>query len=669
MQTTKHLTLALVTLVLLALIAAPTQAATYTWDAEGGDTNMSTTANWDDGSGDPANTTFLTGGASTDLEFGSAGSLAQPNAGNYSVNGITFTRAFTIGSSESGDGITVGTGGVTMDNTLAGGVLMRYALKLNANTFIANNSSQNFTSLRGFEASSARSITNEGSGTNWIRLQPNGGGLNSNVTLIQDSPDSKVSLEIGNGPVAGKLEIHNGLVAWIYLGNPSSGNIVLGSETAAESDSAMLGFRHNTTLTPGTVSGTLTVSQPIVLAGTVGTNTIASGKRTYGGSFAAVNHTINWTGGVTGTNSLYLENVVDANGDDHIQFSTGDINMSGDLIHVGEGSGTATINSVIGANVTGVIQNSATSKLTLGAANLYSGNTTVQAGTLELNNVNALQNSTLDAQSGNVTFLVSGDNTYNIGGLTGSDDLAIGGNTISVGANDQTTSYSGSITGTGLTKVGDGVLTLTGSGNSVATTSVTGGTLRVNGALTSPVTVTGGATLGGTGTIDGTIAITGSTLAPGASIESLQSGALTLNDESTFAVELDSGVELDVAADLMKVSGNLTLNDDVYLTLDDLATSSVRFSAGTTFSIINYTGTWNNGLFTYSGSLLADGDIFSDGLTEWQIYYAADAGGSNFAGEYFASSRFVNLVAIPEPASFALLALAGLVLLRRRRRW
>ncbi len=365
-------------------------AATYTWDAGGSPNNdMTNSVNW---AGDPV-VDFLTGGTH-DLVFGSAGSFAQPASG-HSVNSITFTRAFTIGSSESGDGITVGTGGVTMEDTLAGGVLMRYALKLNANTFIANDSSYNFTSLRGFEASSARSITNNGSGTNWIRLQPNGGGLNSNVTLIQDSPTSKVSLEI-TGSAQGKLQIHNGLVTWWPEGNPASGNIVLGSATATGSEEATLGFRHYLfDLGAGTANATMTVSRPIVLAGTLGTNTIASGKNTWGGGHAAVNQTQIFTGGVTGTNSLYLENVTDSYGADNLRFQTGAIDMEGALIHTGAGTGACTIDSVIGTNVTEVIQNSVTSKLILGGANAYTGNTEVVAGTLQVtNNASALPSDT-----------------------------------------------------------------------------------------------------------------------------------------------------------------------------------------------------------------------------------------------------------------------------------
>ena len=46
--------------------------------------------------------------------------------------------------------------------------------------------------------------------------------------------------------------------------------------------------------------------------------------------------------------------------------------------------------------MTGVIQNSATSRLVLDGAMTFSGDTTVTAGTLALGHVNALQNSTLD---------------------------------------------------------------------------------------------------------------------------------------------------------------------------------------------------------------------------------------------------------------------------------
>ena len=76
--------------------------------------------------------------------------------------------------------------------------------------------------------------------------------------------------------------------------------------------------------------------------------------------------------------------------------------------------------------------------LSLTAANTFSGATRVQAGTLNLGNVNALQNSTLDmnaSDAGSIGFGVAGTNTYTVGGLQGSRNLAIGGNSLSVGGN------------------------------------------------------------------------------------------------------------------------------------------------------------------------------------------------------------------------------------------
>ena len=74
----------------------------------------------------------------------------------------------------------------------------------------------------------------------------------------------------------------------------------------------------------------------------------------------------------------------------------------------------------------------------------------------------------------------------------------------SIGGNDQSTTFQGRIvnggqagSSTGINKVGNGTLTLTGSSNYTGATSVTGGTLCVTGALsnTSAVEVSNGGTL------------------------------------------------------------------------------------------------------------------------------------------------------------------------------
>lgn len=161
-------------------------------------------------------------------------------------------------------------------------------------------------------------------------------------------------------------------------------------------------------------------------------------------------------------------------------FSLDDSNRGITLAPAG---GTISVNSsttLTVANVitgTGNLVQSGAGTLALTAANIYSGLTYANAGTLALGNVDALQNSTLStATAGNVTFTVAGTNTYNLGGLAGNDAVSLGANTISVGANNETTLFTGSLNGTGgLTKVGNGTLNLTAASTFSGDTRIEGG--------------------------------------------------------------------------------------------------------------------------------------------------------------------------------------------------
>jgi hypothetical protein len=125
---------------------------------------------------------------------------------------------------------------------------------------------------------------------------------------------------------------------------------------------------------------------------------------------------------------------------------------------------------------------------------------------------------------------------------------------------------------------------------------------------------------------------------------------------------------LGIAADLQKVAGGLNLIGSVMLNLSDLASGKVAFATGTSFSLVNYTGAWNQGVFTYNSATLEDGGQFAAGLNLWQIDYNAATGGSNFNSQYAGGSdSFVNITAIPEPRAALLGGLGMLALLRRRR--
>lgn len=289
--------------------------------------------------------------------------------------------------------------------------------------------------------------------------------------------------------------------------------------------------------------------------------------------------------------------------------------------------------------------------LTLNGANTHSGTTTVSAGTLALGHVNALQNSTLDtgtAGAQSVTFTVAGTNTYNLGGLQGSDDLAIGGNTVSVGSNNAITSFSGAISGTGgLTKAGtSGTLTLSGTNTYTGATTVSEGTLLVNGSVSSStggVTVASGATLGGTGTLGGaTTVYSGGKLTAGADGTT---GTLSFTNGLTVATGATWLLDIQNAnTDLIAVTGNLVISD-----------STLSLGGGNLYSQPSYTIATYSGMLTGSFLDLDEGEQV--GTSGYYISYGDRNDGS------------ITLTAIPEPETWLpALLIAGLGRSLRRRR-
>jgi len=313
---------------------------------------------------------------------------------------------------------------------------------------------------------------------------------------------------------------------------------------------------------------------------------------------------------------------------------------------------------------------------TLSAASSYTGTTTVGAGRLSLAAANLLADSSAVTGSAGAVLALGGNET--IGSLAGSLDVALGSSTLTAGGNGQTTTYSGNLSGSGgFSKAGGGNLILSGSSTYFGATSVSAGRLSVNGSLgTTAVTVQNGGELGGSGSIAGALSVlAGGTLSPGNSIESLIGGETTFSGSSTFEYEYDSTnpASLAAAADLLVVNGNLTINPGAILTLTDLASSPNPFVNYTTiFALINYSGTWNSGLFTYNGTELTDGARFFVGSQEWQIDYnrTSATGLDNFTGDYLPSSSFVAITAVPEPSTWAMafagLACGGLMIRRRR---
>ncbi len=217
-----------------------------------------------------------------------------------------------------------------------------------------------------------------------------------------------------------------------------------------------------------------------------------------------------------------------------------------------------------------------------------------------------------------------------------------------------------------VTKDGDGTMVITGAATSLISTSavnVVGGTLLANNTTGSatgdaPVTVGASGTFGGTGAIAGTVNVTG-TLSPGASIESLASGALTMNNGAVFVFEaVDNTV---TGADLMVVNGDLSLTG-VTLDLTSANLGAVTWTVGDILTLISYTGTAVTSGFTG----YVDDTPYAFGSNSWLINYDDTLKGNNYNTEATGSS-FVTLTMVPEPAA-ALLGILGLLPFLRRRR-
>ena len=305
---------------------------------------------------------------------------------------------------------------------------------------------------------------------------------------------------------------------------------------------------------------------------------------------------------------------------------------------------------------------------TVTAANTFTGATRVEAGTLALGSGGSFAAaSSLEMFAGATLDLAGQSQTFaSVSGTAGT--IALGAGTLTVNA-AASNSYGGGITGTGgLTKQGVGNVVLSGSNTYSGATSVAAGRLSVNGSLgNSAVAVLAAAELGGSGSIAGPVSIAaGGTLAPGNSIASLAAGATSFASGATFAYEVDSSAALAAAADLLVVNGDLNLDpgNASLLTLADLASSVSPFVEDTTiFALINYSGSWNGGLFTYGSNVLADGERFMVGSQQWEIDYdrTSSVGLANFTGDYLPNSSFVAITAVPEPSTLMLMAIgAGL---------
>ena len=504
------------------------------------------------------------------------GSLAK--AGNGTVT-LTGANTYTGGTTISGGILQLGNGGTT--GSITGNVLNNGTLAFNRSD----------TVTFGGTISGSGALDKLGGGTLILTAD----NTYSGVTTIAAG-----TLQLGNGGTTGSIAgnvLNNGILAFnrsddiVFAGNidgsgaisymgpgrvtltgtiaNTGGTVLAGGTVEAGSDAALGAAGATLTFAGGTLQATasFTVGRPVNLI-------------TGGGTFNTAGNTLTVSGNVTGAGgltktslgTLILSGISSYTGGTTV---SGGIlqgtasSLQGDILNnasvVFDQSGNGTYAGAMSGTGGLTIQGGGT--ITLAGANSYSGGTTVNGGILQ-GTTTSLQGNILNNAA--VTF----------------DQASFG-------------TYAGTMSGTGsLTFAGDGQYTLTGNNSYTGSTTISAGSLFINGdqsAATGLTTVAAGATLGGTGTIGGSVDVAGGgTLTAGTSPGTLTiNGNLSLSSGSRLAYEFgQANTPGGPLNDLINVGNNLTLAG----TLDIAVSPGGAFDVGI-YRLLNYGGTLtDNGL-------------------------------------------------------------------------
>ncbi|MCI0745318.1 MAG: autotransporter-associated beta strand repeat-containing protein [Verrucomicrobia subdivision 3 bacterium] len=207
------------------------------------------------------------------------------------------------------------------------------------------------------------------------------------------------------------------------------------------------------------------------------------------------------------------------------------------------------------------------------------------------------------------------DNNETTGAIDGRGQLDLGSGTLRAGADNDSSSFSGLIIGTGsLFKLGTGTWTLTGDNTYSGQTTVSAGTLAVEGSQPqSPVTVNGTANVAGSGVI-GNLQVFGS-VRPGTSPGILTSSNVSFAAQGDFFVELN-GSTPGTGYDQLNVRGTNQLGGS---TLHVSVGPDFAPAEGDRMTIIN-----NDGSEAIQGTFggLPNGAVLNAGGLQFRILYS-----------------------------------------------
>ena len=642
-----------------AMLAATqsAQAAIYTWDAGGGvTTTWSTDTNWNpDGvptfaAGDTYDLSTLNIGAATTSTMDTVGgnTLGTIKIGD-SNNTHSWTLALSTALTLDGNGSAAAINQVAQSkgDTIngAGGIVAASDLNI-------TNASGNILQIStGITATGGtRTITNNGAGGGRVNLN---NAIGSGINLVQNSTTSATWMLGASSSFNGTITVKAGN---FEVGATGANGIALGTaaftlgDTSGSSDATLVfksgngsGYAAPITVASGStgiksIFGSVTSGNNTYFlnsAITLGVDSSHTADVTIGNSTGSTS-TYNVQGGITGFGNVTVKTLSSGK----TRFASASINNTGTLTNAGTGSGVAQIDAVVGANVTGVVQNSSTSQMNLTQANTYTGATTVTLGTLS------------------VSSLANGGSASHIGASTNAaSSLVLNGGTFQyTGAAVSTDRLFSLQSSSTINASGSGAVNFTNTGSMGFNGGTAAKTLTLTGTNTGANTLaavigdnTGATSITKSGA--GTWVLSGANTYTGATTVAV--GTLATGSTGTFG------------------EGNVSVVSGAALTFGNNASiadlSTLTFSKTTTAGSINlnFTGTETVGLlFDSVSSTYLDGGTYT--ASELNTLLASMGGNAVFAG-----TGSLSFSAIPEPSTYAALAgvlALGAVITRRRSR-
>jgi len=497
-----------------------------------------------------------------------AGTLILGGTNNTATGGDTGTGLNTIVASDGRLQISTDTNLGTDGVTLSGGVTFATAANILTvdNGFAIETGGATFNQTGSGHLTLSNQVSGDGlltkSGGGSMTLSANNDGLGGGVTINNGTLNAKASVEsLGYGAVT----LAGGTLAFSDAG--TVGNAITASAAATISNSTNV-----------TLSGQISGSGALTKAG-AGTMTL-SGSNTHSGAVTVSAGTL----AVSGGSSIGDDSAVTVNSGATLSLTGGNetigsLSGSGAValtygLTVGNASNTTFSGGISSTNTSGITKVGA-GTLTLSGANTYTGSTTVSAGTLVASGGSAIADTSALTVASGATFTVNDLDSETVGSIAGAGNIVANGGTLTVGGNNNSTTFSGVISEfsetTTLNKIGSGTLTLSGANTYTGTTSVLGGALSISGD------------------------------------SNLGSGALTLNS-GTLSVTGD-GANIDNAISLLSNGGVVNVDTGITATLSGVVSGTGALTkSGVGVLTLTGSNAYTGTTTVSAGTLVVDND-------------------------------------------------------------